>query len=113
MDEQVFDLQERLQDLTIKLESSIDAFGTLGKRIAELDGKVAKATMLYIHEHEDAKKIAADKLEMLACRTPEQEADYYELRALRIRDRVGSKILEGYGTAISALQTVSKFFTKI
>lgn len=113
MEESVFDLQERLQALVIKHEAAIDAFGTLGKRIAELDGKVAKATLLYIHNNPEAKKVATDKLEMLACATPEQEADYYELRALRIRDRVGSKILEGYGTAISALQTISKMFTRI
>lgn len=113
MEEGVFLLQDRLQALVIKLEGAIDAFGSLGKRIAELDGKVARSTMLYIHDNPEAKKVATDKLEMLACTTPEQEADYYELRALRIRDRVGSKILEGYGTAISALQTISKMFTRV
>jgi len=111
--EECFDLQARLQELVIKLDASIDAFGTLGKRIAELDTKVTRATLLYLHDNPEAKKIASDKLEMLACTTPEQEADYYELRALRIRDRVGSKVLEGYGTAISALQTISKMFTRV
>ena len=113
MNEGVFDLQERLQNLVIALEGSIGAFSELGERQAELDGKVSKTTLLFLHDHEEARKMAADKVEMVAAKTPEQQADYYELRAIRIRAKVAEKVLESYGTAISALQTISKMFTRV
>jgi hypothetical protein len=85
----------------------------LGERHAELDGKVSKTSLLYLHNHEEAKKMAEDKIDKSAAVTPEQQADYYELRAIRIRAKVAEKVLESYGTAISALQTISKMFTRV
>lgn len=113
MDEGVFDLQDKLQKLVLSLESSIEAFRVLGERHADLDREVAKTTMAYIHTHQESSKMASDKQEMAAAITNEQQADYLECRSVRIRVKVAEKVLEYYGTAISALQTISKMFTRV
>lgn len=113
MEEGVFDLQDRLQKLVISLEGAVEAFRLLGERHAELDRAVAKTTMVYIQDHCEANKMSLDKQEMASAYTHEQQADYLELRATRIRVKVAEKVMESYGTAISALQTISKMFTRV
>lgn len=113
MDEGVFDLQDRLQKLVISLEGAIEAFRLLGERHADLDREVAKTTMAYIHAHPESSKMSSDKQEMAAASTQQEQADYFELRAIRIRVKVAEKVMEFYGTAISALQTISKMFTRV
>lgn len=111
MDEKVFDLQTQIEKWVLSLENKVGAFSVLGDINADLDGKVAQTTLLYLHANPEAKKIAVDKIEMLSAVTPQQQADYFELRSVRIRVKIAEKIIDACHTAISAIQSMMKMFS--
>lgn len=113
MDEKVFDLQGQIEKWVLSLEDKVKAFSVLGDLLADLDGKVARTTLLYLHGNLDAKKIANEKIEMLSAVTQQQQADYFELRAVRIRVKIAEKIIDACHTAISAIQSLLKMFSNM
>jgi hypothetical protein len=113
MEEKVFSLQEQIENWVLTLEGKIAAFQTLGDLHAELDGKVSRTTLMYLHNNPEAKKISSEKVEMIAAVTPQEQADYFELRAVRIRVKIAEKVIEACHTAISAIQSMMKMFGNI
>jgi SUMO ligase MMS21 Smc5/6 complex component len=95
------------------LDGKIAAFQVLGDLYADLDRKVARTTMLYVHANPESKKIASEKQEMVAAVSLEEQANYLDLRSTRIKVKMGEIIINACHTAISAIQSMMKMFGNI
>ena len=57
----------------------------------------------------EVKKVAMEKLEILACTAPELREDYLELVFLRVKQHNLEKVLEASQSTISAIQSCMKY----
>ena len=57
----------------------------------------------------EAKKVAMEKLEILACTAPELREDYLELVFLRVKQHNLEKLLEASQSGLSAIQSAMRY----
>jgi hypothetical protein len=110
MDEKVFDFQLKIDSYEEQLCEKRAAYEALGDRLADLEVKVCKASMLFMGDNPEAKKMSVEKIERLAAITDEQKADYFELVGLRIREKIADKLMNSLHSSTSAVQSQMSWF---
>jgi hypothetical protein len=110
MDEKVFDFQARIDHYEEQLAEKRSAFETAGKLLEDLEVRVAKVKLSYLHANPEAKKMAEEKIEMLSAVTPEQQADYFMLKGVRIRVKIAEKLMDSLDGSRGSVQSQMKWW---
>lgn len=110
MDEKVFDFQQKIDNYEVELLEKRKAYSMIGDMLADLEVKVRRTSLEYMHAHPEAKKIALEKIELLSAVTKEQRADYYTLIGLRLRKEIAEKLIESLHSSTTAVQSQMRWW---
>ena len=110
MDEKIFDFQSRIDGYEEQLSDKRSAYETAGKMLEELEIRVARVKLSYLHNNPEAKKMSEEKIEMVSAVTPEQQADYFMLKGIRIRIKIAEKLMDSLDGSRGSVQSQMKWW---
>ena len=105
----IYTYQEKVDYSIKQIVLQTKVYGDLIERIATLERTVRRACMAQLQATPEVKKVAMEKLEILACTAPELREDYLELVFLRVKQHNLEKVLEASQSTISAIQSCMKY----
>lgn len=107
--EKVYSYQEKINWYLDRIGEQIDAYDKLIDRKATLERDIRRACMAYMDAHPENKKIAFEKVEMLACSQEAQKVDYLELVWIRHKENSMQHVMETTQAGLSAIQSLMKY----
>ena len=108
--EKIYSYQEKVDYSIKQIVHQTKVYGDLIERIATLERTVRGACMVQLQAHPEVKKVAMEKLEILACTAPPQlREDYLELVFLRVKQHNLEKVLAASQSGLSAIQSAMRY----
>ena len=107
--EKIYTYQEKVDYSIKQIVLQTKVYGDLIERIATLERTVRRACMAQLQATPEVKKVAMEKLEILACTAPELREDYLELVFLRVKQHNLEKVLEASQSGLSAIQSAMRY----
>lgn len=105
----IYTYQEKVDYSIKQIVLQTKVYGDLIERIATLERTVRRACMAQLQATPEVRKVAMEKLEILACTAPELREDYLELVFLRVKQHNLEKVIEASQSTLSACQSVMKY----
>ena len=107
--EKIYTYQEKVDYSIKQIVHQTKVYGDLIERIATLERTVRGACMAYMQANPESKKIALEKMEIVACTAPSLREDYLELVFLRVKQHNLEKVLEASQSGLSAIQSAMRY----
>lgn len=113
MDEKIFDFQSRIDAYEAQLTDKRSAYETAGKLLEDLEVRVARVKLAYLHNNPEAKKMSEEKIEMMSAVTQEEQADYFMLKGIRIRVKIAEKLMDSLDGSRGSVQSQMKWWREV